>query len=82
MKARIRKGTLIVTLPLLNPPKLSRSGKRVLVATSRGARRTGLKQGKKPIYANVNVYCRPDEQQSQQKSAKSKPRTVRKGEGS
>ena len=78
MKVRKRKGTLVITIPLLNPPKPSRSGKRLVVATSRGARRTGLKLGKKPIYVNANAYVRPDEQQDQRKHARATSSARRK----
>lgn len=75
MKVRKRSKNLIITLPILDPFRLSRSGKRLLVATSRGARRIGLKHFANPVYANVNVYMRPDQLQStkERKQPKSKP---------
>lgn len=75
MKVRKRRNNLIVTLPILEPFRLSRSGKRLLIATSRGARRTGLKHLGNPVYANVNVYMRPDQPQATKKhrNTKSKP---------
>jgi hypothetical protein len=79
MKARIRKGMLVITLPLIVPPRLSGSGKRLLVATSRGGRRTGLKYGKKPVYVNANAYFRPDGQEDKEKSEISKAQAWRKG---
>jgi hypothetical protein len=81
MKARFRKGKLVITLPLIVPPRLSGSGKRLLVATSRGGRRTGLKHGKKPIYVNANAYVRPDEPVGQKTTEISKPKALRKRAG-
>jgi hypothetical protein len=81
MKARRRKGMLIITLPLIDPPRPSKSGKRLLVATSRGFRRTGLKVGKKSVAVSVNASIRPDEQQDNEKPEVSKPRAIRKQAG-
>jgi hypothetical protein len=60
MKAKIRKGLLIVATPLLNPPQESKSGKTILVANSRGPRRTGLRVDGKPVVINLIAYVRPD----------------------
>jgi len=79
MKVRKRSGYLIIKLPLLDPPRLSRSGKRLLIASSKGGRRTGLKHEGKPVYANANVYARPDAQPVRKRSriSKSKPSSRR-----
>jgi hypothetical protein len=60
MKAKIRKGMLIVTIPLLYPPKESKSGKTLLVASSQGPRRTALQVDDKPVIIHVTAYVRPD----------------------
>lgn len=60
MKIRIRKGMLVITLPLISPARKSKSGKTLLVASSNGPRRTSLKLEGKAVIAIVNVYVRPD----------------------
>jgi len=77
MKARFRKGMLVIELPVLDPPQLSASGKRLLIATSRGGRRTCLKIDKKSVVANVNAYIRPNEPQ-REKTGVSKSQFRRK----
>jgi hypothetical protein len=79
MKVRKRNGTLVISLPIIDPPRSSSSGKRLLVGTSRGARRTGLKHGEKPVYVNANAYIHPDEQQDNKKPGISKASAGRKG---
>jgi len=58
MKSKIIKGKLRIELPLINPPKESKSKKTLLVASSRG--RTSLRVDGKPVVINVNAYVRPD----------------------
>jgi hypothetical protein len=60
MKARIKKGMVRIELPLINPPRESKSGKTLLVANSRGPRRTALRVDGKPVVINVSAYVRPD----------------------
>ena len=78
MKARFRKGMLVLELPVLDPPRLSASGKRLLVATSRGGRRTCLKIDEKSVVANVNAYIMPNEPQREKKTGVSKSQFRRK----
>jgi len=59
MKVRKRKGMLVITLPVVDPPMKSKSGKTVLVATSKGPRRTAVKSNGQPVVVNVNAYIRP-----------------------
>jgi hypothetical protein len=61
MKCRIRRGMLIVELPLIFPARKSKSGKTLLVASSNGPKRTSLKVDEKPVVVIVNAYVRPDE---------------------
>jgi hypothetical protein len=61
MKVRMRSEKLVITLPVLDPPKPSRSGKRLLVATSHGFRRTAVKIRDKRIAVSVNACIRPEE---------------------
>lgn len=77
MKARIRKGILILKLPLINPPRKSRSGKTHLVASSRGVRRTSARIDKNPVYVNANAFVRPDKQSGTTKSKISKLKALR-----
>jgi hypothetical protein len=80
MKARIRKGILIIRIALINPPTPSKSGKRLLVANSRGYCRTSAKVGKKPVAANVIATIHKDEQQDKQKKPGiSKSKSLHKG---
>jgi hypothetical protein len=75
MNSKIRKGMLITEVPLINPPKESKSGKTVLVATSKGPRRTRLRVDGKPVFVIVNAFVRPDEYLRKAKRRK-KVRTV------
>lgn len=82
MKARIRKGMLIVTIPVIDPPRPSKSGKRLLVANSHSFRRTSAKVGKKPVAVNLIAAVHPDEQQDKQEKleiSKSKVSPSRSG---
>jgi hypothetical protein len=54
---------LVIELPVLDPPELSGSGKTLVVATSRGGRRTSLKVDKKSVVINVNAYIRQTSEQ-------------------
>jgi hypothetical protein len=78
MKVRIRNGKLTITLPVIDPPRPSKSGKRLLVATSRGVRRTSSRIGKKPVYVNANAFVRPNEQQGKKEPEMSQTKAVRK----
>jgi|SRR5262249_46111176 len=61
MKVRKRNGLLVITLPLIDPPRKSKTGKTLLVASSNGPRRTALKIEGQNVVAIVNVYIRPDD---------------------
>jgi hypothetical protein len=74
VKVKIRKGMLVIALPVLEPPQLSGSRKRLVVATSRGGRRTSLKIDKKSVVVNVNAYIRPNEPQKKEKTEISEPK--------
>jgi len=79
MKSKIRKGMLIIALPLINPPKESKSGKTLLVASSQGPRRTALRVTGKPVVVNVSAYVRPDGYvRNSQISERKTVRTVRR----
>jgi len=60
MKIRKRKGTLVITVPLINPPKKSKSGKTLLVASSNGPKRTSVIIDGKHVVFIFAAYVRPD----------------------
>jgi hypothetical protein len=79
MKARFRKGMLVIELPLLDPPQWSASGKARLIATSRGGRRTSLKIEMKTVVVNANACVRPNKRQYKKKTELSKSQFRGKG---
>ncbi len=58
MKAKLEKKRLVITLPLLVEPRSSRSGKSVMIASSRGPRKASLTVEGKPVYVGVNAFIR------------------------
>jgi hypothetical protein len=82
MKAERREGMLVITLPVIDPPRLSKSGKRLLVATTHGFRRTGVRIGNEPVAVSVNACIHPEEQQDKEKTKKAetpKSKALHKG---
>ena len=78
MKARFRKGMLMVTLPVIAPPRKSKSGKTFVVASSGGNRWTSLKVDKKHVIVNVNAYIKKADV-SQREAVTSNRRKKEKG---
>lgn len=74
MKVRIRKDILIIKLPLINPPRKSKSGKTLIVATSFGSKRTSARVNGKPVVANCTAYVRPDGYERKEKAPRKKTR--------
>jgi hypothetical protein len=70
MKARFEKKRFVISLPLIDVPRLSRSGKSFLVATSRGARKTNCKIEGNPIYVSASAFIRKHRLRPQRMSAK------------
>lgn len=68
MKAKFRKGMLIVKVPLIIPPIKSKSGKTLIVAGSNGPRRTALRIDEKPVVVIVSAYIRPDGQKEAERT--------------
>lgn len=60
METRLRKGNLIVVLPL-EKPRLSATKKTLVVASSRGVRQTTMRVDGKIVWVNANAWVRPDE---------------------
>ena len=58
MRAKIDKKRLDISVPLLEEPRRSSSGKSVLVATSRGFRKTSFKIKGKTVYVSACAYIR------------------------
>jgi hypothetical protein len=58
MKAILDKKRINISLLLLAVPRLSRSGKSFLVATSRGTRKTNIEIGGKPVYVSASAFIR------------------------
>jgi hypothetical protein len=61
MKAKIEGDMLVVQVPLVKPPTLSKSGKTRLVATSHGVQRISVKVEGKPIHVVMNAFIHADE---------------------
>jgi hypothetical protein len=59
MRIRRWNGNLVITLPALDEPKASRTGKSVLVATSRGVRKSKLKFDGRSILYVANAFFYP-----------------------
>jgi hypothetical protein len=76
METKIKNGVLMISIPL-QEPKLSTSGKSLVIATSRGKQRTALKLEGKTVYVVANAFFEVDEAKGTD-SAKSKPKTGKK----
>jgi hypothetical protein len=59
MKAKLQGKKLVIELPL-EKPRPSASGKTMVVASSRGVKRTNLKVGGKTVCLTVNAFCYPE----------------------
>jgi hypothetical protein len=60
MKAELKGKDLVVTIPLLEKPTPSKSGKTLLVFSSRGVRPLSVEINGKPVYAALNGFIYPD----------------------
>lgn len=60
MKAEIKNGNLIITIPVSENPAPSASGKTLVVASSRGNKETDAKVQGKNIIIGLNAYIRKD----------------------
>jgi hypothetical protein len=60
MTVKVRKGVMHVWLPVINPPRKSKSGKTILIASSNGPKRTSFKANGKSVVVMVTAYVRPD----------------------
>lgn len=60
MEVKLRKGMIVLKMPLISPIRKSKSGKTLIVATSLGPRRTRLKVNGKRVIAIASAWIRPD----------------------
>ena len=86
MEAKLKGRNLVITLAL-QEPKLSPSGKSLVVATSHGFRPTAIKIANQEVWIGVNAFVRAAEPAtsrsnlSQPKKKSGKPtRATRRGE--
>lgn len=56
MNAKIENGELIVRIPVNDPPRPSKSGESLIVATSGGNQSTSLIVDGKPVTIGLNAY--------------------------
>jgi hypothetical protein len=58
MKVTINEkaGTLVIEMPITNPPTPSKSGKTLLVATTNGALKTAATVNGQAVTVNLNAY--------------------------
>ena len=68
---RRRKKNLVITIPLRDEPRPSKSGKSLLIATTRGVRKSRLKHDGQSVLFVANVFYYPvAKSQSASSSAK------------
>lgn len=60
MKAEIKDGHLIVTIPLLKPPRKSSTGTTLLVATSGGNKELACKVNGQNVRVGLNAFIYPE----------------------
>lgn len=58
VKAEIKDGKLIITLPVASSPQPSASGKTLVVASTHGNVATSAVVGGQPVVIGVNAYIR------------------------
>lgn len=58
MKAEIKSGNLVITIPLETEERESKSGKTIVVATTGGNKETDLKVKGKPVVIGLTAYIK------------------------
>lgn len=58
MKAEIKNGELVITIPMNAQPQSSASGKTLVVASSHGNKATACVVQGKPVIIGVNAYIK------------------------
>ena len=56
MKVRIENGVLIIEIPVQDPPRPSKTGKTLIVASSGGNQATAAQVDGKPVIVGLNAY--------------------------
>jgi len=56
MKATIENGELVIRIPVQDPPRPSKTGKTLIVATSGGNQATAAVVDGKPVIVGLNAY--------------------------
>ena len=56
MKASIENGELVIRIPVQDPPRPSKTGKTLIVATSGGNQATAAQVDGKPVIVGLNAY--------------------------
>jgi len=56
MKATIENGELVVRIPVQDPPRPSKTGKTLIVASSGGNQATAATVDGKPVVVGLNAY--------------------------
>jgi hypothetical protein len=59
MKVARRNGNLVITIPLFEEPRPSNSGRSLVIATSRGVRKSKLKVDGRNILYVANAFFNP-----------------------
>lgn len=58
MNTEVKNGKLIITIPLISPPRPSKSGKTLVVATTSGNKTTAATVDGQPITIGLNAYIK------------------------
>ncbi len=59
MKTTITNGILTIEIPIIDPPRPSKSGKTLIVATSGGNKPTSATVDGQPVVIGFNAYIKP-----------------------
>lgn len=73
MKVEIKDGELVLTIPMMTPPALSKSGKTLLVASTRGTHKTDLLHDGRPLSVSFNAYVKNPEYAEWQRDSRLRP---------
>ena len=58
MKLEVKDGMLVISLPVMNPPVESKTGKSLVIATTHGIVKTGVVVDGKEVSMGVNVFLK------------------------
>ena len=75
LKARLKNNVLIIELPLQDP-KVSGSGKSVVIVSTRGPKNTGIEFEGQDLYVIANAFVRNTEDRGGKAKEKSKKKSV------